>query len=111
MELNHEDQGKRCFILINEKHDSAIQKNICEEITYERLYRVIKGVGTKGQAIDWSYSKDIKSLDNNSLRYLQIKYIDKLNGEFEDIGQAEKTLYQEEFNHEISIKDFAEYEQ
>ena len=110
MELNHEDQGQRRFILIKEKYDLASQKPICREVVYERLYRVINGVGTKGQAIDWSYSSDTKALLGHSLHYLQVKYIDKLNGEFEDIGQAEKTLYQAEFNHKLTIKDFAEHD-
>lgn len=40
LDLNKEDGGKRKFILCTNN-----ENNICEEITYKRLYNVIKGYG------------------------------------------------------------------
>lgn len=58
LELNSEDEGTREFILIQTPYDtasaSAKAKNICEEITAERVRRVIAGVaprkGGKGKS-------------------------------------------------------------
>jgi len=69
MELNEEDGGKRQFILCTNN-----ENGIAENITYERLYRVINGEGTKGEQIKWQYSKDKKSLKNNNLDVYWIKY-------------------------------------
>lgn len=69
MELNEEDGGKRQFILCTNN-----ENGIAENITYERLYRVINGEGTKGEQIKWQYSKDKKSLKNNNLDVFRIGY-------------------------------------
>ncbi|MBR1428939.1 MAG: hypothetical protein IJ590_01655, partial [Rickettsiales bacterium] len=69
MELNEEDGGKRQFILCTNN-----ENGIAENITYERLYRVINGVGTKGEQFKWQYSKDKKSLKNNNLDVFRIGY-------------------------------------
>ena len=66
MELNG---GKRQFILCTNN-----ENGIAENITYERLYRVINGEGTKGEQFKWQYSKDKKSLKNNNLDVFWIKY-------------------------------------
>ncbi len=102
MELNQEDGGKRKFILVTNN-----ENNIAKQITRERIYRVIKGCGSNNQTIKWKYSKDQKSLTNNSVKYLQVKLVHKQNGDFEDIDSS-KQLYLDEFNKELSIKDFKE---
>ena len=61
LELNKEDGGNRKFILCTNN-----ENNICEEVTYERLKRVINGYTTpKG--------KEIKGLPAN-LKYLKTKW-------------------------------------
>jgi adenine-specific DNA-methyltransferase len=48
LELNKEDKGRRKFILCTND-----ESNICEEITYERVKRVIKGYTTvKGEKVE-----------------------------------------------------------
>lgn len=69
MELNQEDDGKRKFILVTNN-----ENNIAEDITWERIYRVINGEGSKNEKIEWKYSNNIKSLENNSLRVFDIKH-------------------------------------
>lgn len=100
MELNEEDAGNRRFILCTNN-----ENNIAKDITRERIYRVINGEGSKGQKIDWEYSKDKKSLKNNSVKYLTVKSINKYDGQYEEIDDMKK-IYKNEFNKELSIKDF-----
>ena len=50
-----------------------MQDNIATTITRERLFRVIKGLGSNGEEFEWCYSKDKKCLDNNSLRVFDIQ--------------------------------------
>jgi len=47
MELNKEDQGCRNFILCTNN-----ENNIALEVTYERLFRLINGKGTKEETFD-----------------------------------------------------------
>ena len=68
MELNAEDGGNRQFILVTNN-----ENNIGEKITRERLYRVIKGVGTNGETFDWTYKKDTPYLNKNSVRVFNIE--------------------------------------
>lgn len=100
MELNEEDGGNRRFILCTNN-----ENNIAKDITRERIYRVINGEGSKGQKIDWQYSEDKKSLKNNSVKYLTVKSINKYDGQYEEIDDMKK-IYKDEFNKELSIKDF-----
>jgi adenine-specific DNA-methyltransferase len=44
MDLNKKDGGARKFILVTNN-----ENNIAHDIAYERIYRVINGIGTKGQ--------------------------------------------------------------
>ncbi|SYV91231.1 type III restriction-modification system: methylase, partial [Mesomycoplasma hyorhinis] len=44
LELNKEDGGRRSFVLVTNN-----ENNIGQNVTYERLYRINKGQGTKGQ--------------------------------------------------------------
>lgn len=67
LELNKEDKGKRRFILCNNN-----ENNICEDITYERIKRVIKGYA------------DVKGLPAN-LKYLKTNYIPRENSEKNNI--------------------------
>ena len=86
MELNEEDGGKRQFILCTNN-----ENGIAENITYERLRRVINGVGTKGEQIKWQYSKDKKSLTNNNLDVFRIGYHQL---EIEDYEKGEQLIKQ-----------------
>lgn len=100
MELNEEDGGNRRFILCTNNENDIAQK-ICRE----RIYRVINDEGSKKEEIDWNFSKDKKSLINNSMKYLKVKSIDKVNGDYEEINNL-KEIYKNEFNKDLSIKDF-----
>ena len=101
MELNEEDCGNRRFILCTNN-----ENNIATDICRERIYRVINGKGSENEIIDWKYSDDKKSLDNNSMKYLRVKPIHKINGNYEDINDMEP-IYVDEFDKDyISIKDF-----
>jgi adenine-specific DNA-methyltransferase len=64
LELNKEDGGNRQFILCTNN-----ENNICEEVTYERLKRVIRGYENKK-------GEKIKGLGGN-LEYLKCDFIDK----------------------------------
>lgn len=92
MELNEEDGGNRRFILCT-NNENNIAQNICRE----RIYRVINGEGSKKEKIDWEYSKYKKSLDSNSMKYLKVKSIHNVNGEYEEINDM-KDIYKEEFD-------------
>lgn len=67
MELNEEDGEKRKFILVTNN-----ENNIAENVTYERLFRVINGKGTKGEDFQWKYKEDNPYLKDNSLRVFNI---------------------------------------
>ncbi len=82
MELNEEDGGnRRCILVTNNEN------NIGKNITRERLYRVIIGKGSKGENFEWEYSKDKKSLNNNSVRVFEIV---KQELNITEIDKAEK---------------------
>ncbi|URM52988.1 site-specific DNA-methyltransferase [Mycoplasma sp. SG1] len=72
MELNEEDGGNRKFILVTNN-----ENNIAKDITYERLYRVINGKGTKNQKIKWKYTSSKQSLTNNTVNIFEINHIDQ----------------------------------
>ena len=66
LELNREDGGKRKFILcVNNEN------NIAHSVTYERLYRIIKGKGTNGET-DFKWLEKNKSFTDTKLRVLDI---------------------------------------
>ena len=94
MELNEEDGGARQFILvqtpqkINETENAykAGYRTI-DEITRERIYRIINGKGSDESPIKWKYSEDKPYLSNNSVRVFKIENTElKLN----DLEKAEK---------------------
>jgi len=69
MELNEEDGGNRKFILVTNN-----ENNIATDITRERLYRVIKGKGSKGEKIGWTYTNDKPYLSKNMVRVFNIEH-------------------------------------
>ena len=80
LELNNEDKGNRQFILCTNN-----EKSICEEVTYQRLDKVMNGYKTlKG--------KEIKGLGGN-LKYYRTKKIEKTNNtELDQFNLLNKTL-------------------
>ncbi|EGV00459.1 putative type III restriction-modification system: methylase [Mycoplasmopsis columbina SF7] len=67
LELNQEDQQNRSFTLVTNN-----ENNIATNITYERLYRINKGIGTKGENFQWS-SKNTPY--NSNLSVFNIQYL------------------------------------
>lgn len=66
MELNSEDNGRRRFVLCTNN-----ESNIAEEITFERLHRIIKGTTWKGnEKVEWANKNKI--FDNQKLRVISI---------------------------------------
>ncbi|MFA7700064.1 site-specific DNA-methyltransferase [Mycoplasmopsis synoviae] len=53
MELNKEDGGNRSYTLVTNN-----ENNIAQNITYERLYRINNGHGTKKEEFDWSKTNE-----------------------------------------------------
>lgn len=89
------------FILCNSN-----ENNICKEITYERLKRVIEGYNNqKGY--------NVKGIDSN-LKYYTIKYIDKNSNEDEGYYiDNELSIYTREMvqlEHATNIEDNNEYQ-
>jgi adenine-specific DNA-methyltransferase len=68
MELNAEDGGGRKCILVSNN-----ENNIGKAIMYERIYRVVNGRGTKGETFDWTYTKSMPYLINNSWDVFEIE--------------------------------------
>lgn len=65
MQLNAEDGGNRQCILVTNN-----ENNICEEVTYERNKRVIKGYTTpKGEVVE--------GLHHNNLRYYKTDFVNR----------------------------------
>ena len=95
MELNEEDGGKRKFTLVTNN-----ENNIAIEVARERLHRVISGKGSKGEKFEWSYSKDKKNLDGNSLRVFDIA---KQELNITEIEKAEQ-IKEEVENNFIKLK-------
>ncbi len=101
MELNKEDGGNRKFILVTNN-----ENNIGVDITYERLYRIIRGQSTDGK-------KDFKWLEKNEpykeskLRVFNIKnYPCSLNDSVKNIEeQARKSfsLIDNQYNEKTEL--------
>ena len=70
MQLNREDDGNRKFILVTNN-----ENEIGTKITYERLYKIIKGKSTTGSN-DFSWCKKNKPFVNTPLRVFNIKHYD-----------------------------------
>lgn len=82
MELNEEDGGKRQFILVTND-----ENNIGTDITRERLYRVIKGKGSKGESFSWTYTTEKPYLSANNVTVFDIE---QTNLTLKDLDKAEK---------------------
>ncbi|UUD36644.1 site-specific DNA-methyltransferase [Mycoplasmopsis citelli] len=67
LELNKEDGGNRSYTLVTNN-----ENNIGYDITYERLYRINKGLSFKNKE-NFEWSKENKSFDSN-LNVFEIKY-------------------------------------
>lgn len=80
LELNKEDGGNRQFILCTNN-----ENNICQDITYQRLNKVINGYITpKNEEISGIYS---------NLRYYKTNKLEKTNNnEFDQFNLLNKTL-------------------
>lgn len=76
MELNEEDGGNRKFILVtNNSEISDTNKHIATDVTYERLHRIIKGVGTKGEKdFAWITERKGNPYKTNNLKVFDIDY-------------------------------------
>ncbi|MGL4617427.1 MAG: DNA methyltransferase [Mycoplasmoidaceae bacterium] len=82
MELNIRDSGNRKFILVTNN-----ENNIAHNITYERLHRIIKGEGTKGEGnFDWL--KNNKPYSNVKLRVIEIDDSIKISLDQENIDES-----------------------
>lgn len=74
LELNKEDGGNRRFILCSNRENTSEypDKNICRDITYERVKRVAMGyTNSKWEPIDWL---------GGNIRYLETDFIPKHKG-------------------------------
>ncbi len=74
LELNKEDGGNRRFILCSNRENTSEypDKNICRDITYERVKRVATGyTNSKWESIEWL---------GGNIRYLETDFIPKHKG-------------------------------
>ncbi len=130
MELNNEDEGKRKFIGITIKEncdgtddeciknyhlknihiDGFCHKNVAEQITYERMHRIIEGEASKNEwyngGSDFPWLKDNTPYKQN-IKYLKVKHMDKFNGNLNELNKN-KQLYKEEFNADLTIELIAD---
>ncbi len=108
MELNEEDGGNRQCILVSNN-----ENNIGHGIMYERIYRIVNGIGTNGEEFKWQYKNGQKSLINNIWEVFEIKthelQIDDFEKAKELLADAEKQfkLLNENYEH----RDFNIYHQ
>ncbi|WP_051619022.1 DNA methyltransferase [[Mycoplasma] collis] len=78
LELNREDGGNRTFTLVTNN-----ENNIAYDITYERLYKIIKGVGTD-QKTNFQWIEKNKPFLNTYLDVYNIEYFNISINENED---------------------------
>ena len=81
MDLNREDGGNRKFILVTNN-----ENNIAHNVTYERMLRIIKGIGTKNEK-DFDWLKKNKPYDNVNLRVVNIDDNVKISLDQDDIDE------------------------
>lgn len=85
LELNRQDGGNRSFTLVTND-----ENNIGKDIAYERLFRINKGEGTKGETFDWA--KKNKPYQSN-LNVYDINYYDNyLNSYNADVDKYVESL-------------------
>ena len=84
LELNKEDGGNRKFILVQQPFDTKENEkekfNICEQITAERVRRVIKGYSYKTQT---GKTEKVEGLGGE---FAYVRVGDKLMGEYRNLG-------------------------
>lgn len=78
LELNKNDEGNRKFILVT-NNENQIGLNI----TYERLFRIINGIGTKGEESNWVRENVI--FKKEKLRVFNIKHYNVDTSQIEKI--------------------------
>ncbi len=83
MDLNREDKGKRECILITNN-----ENKIAYDITYERLHRIIKRKGTKGETDFLWLNKQINYTKNN----LQVFELKEYDVSLKQINNLDKLL-------------------
>ena len=83
IDLNREDNGKRKCILITNN-----ENNIAYDVTYERLHRIIKREGTKGEKDFLWLNKQINYADNN----LEVFKLKEYDVSFKQIGNLDALL-------------------
>lgn len=108
MELNAEDGGNRKCILVTNN-----ENNIAKDVTYERLYRVINGKGTKGESFDWTYTKEQPYLTNNSLSVFDLEEYELKIDDYEKARDLVKkaNIVFKQLNKSYEAKDFDIYNQ
>jgi len=91
LELNKEDEGKRNFILCTNN-----EGNICEEITYKRLNKAIRGYAYNGKVKDELYQvkltlTNLKKMDTHLTKVSEIK--EELSSKFDAFKEESKDGY------------------
>ena len=84
MELNADDGGNRKCILVTNN-----ENNIATDITYERLYRLVNGKGTKGEKFPWTYKPEQHYLTNNRWEVFELEQTEL---KIDDFDKAKELL-------------------
>lgn len=84
MELNADDGGNRKCILVTNN-----ENNIATDITYERLYRLVNGKGTKGEKFPWTYKPEQPYLTNNRWEVFELEQAEL---KIDDFDKAKELL-------------------
>ncbi|WP_347276993.1 DNA methyltransferase [Mycoplasma phocimorsus] len=92
MELNKEDGGNRSFTLVTNN-----ENNIALNVTYERLYRINKGIGTNNESFKWAEKNEPYK---QNLSVFDIKYSSI------DLSQDENQLLSLKETLRESLKEF-----
>ena len=91
LKLNGEDKGNRQFILCTNN-----ENNICEEVTYKRIEKVIKGYKKNGNG------EEVKGLGGN-LKYYKTDFVNV--GSILDINDKQRDELTEKAGFLIAIKE------
>ncbi|MEX0819559.1 MAG: site-specific DNA-methyltransferase [Pirellulaceae bacterium] len=109
--LNNRDEGKRRFILVQQKHDSKEHEknglNICQQVTAQRIHKVIKGYAFDKPKRGGGGMERIK-VDPLQGSFTYARVGDSLFGEYKDFGDVlpafediAKYVFYTETNHEF----------
>ena len=89
LDLNKEDSGKRCFVLVQQPYDNEKEKfNICEKVTAERVRRVSRGYSYKTQK---GKTENVVGL-SGEFTYARVGSV--LMSEYRDLGKKLPTYEQ-----------------